>query len=218
MSSNSNKFFSFRTGASKLFGDSIEQVSFKQPEARREQINAWVEKITQHHIKNLIPDGFITNQTVSVFANAAFLRGRWVISFNDRTYMSTFDDGKNSTVEMMHITAEFDYGSSKRRIHQNLFIFTKWINFICVSGVLTKEEATFLEMPYKTNDGNTISMFAFLPLKNSPAAVDNLLKKMSTSTIEAIGHEASKTVVDVKFPKIELKKEYKLMQVSYSQC
>lgn len=68
-------------------------------------------------------------------------------------------------------------------------------------------------MPYKTDD-NSVSMFVYLPLENTPTAVDDLLSKISSRTIEQALSEARLRTVDVKFPKINLNGEYEFKKVS----
>lgn len=104
--------FFFRPITLELFSESIEKVDFSASETRRQEINAWVEEITQNNIKDLIPSGAITPSTVLVLANAAFFKGFWETKFNKQnTYKATFNGAKSADVEMMSIEDRFNYGS-----------------------------------------------------------------------------------------------------------
>lgn len=70
-------------------------------------------------------------------------------------------------------------------------------------------------MPYKTED-DSVSMFVYLPLENTPTAVDDLLSKITSRTIEQALRGAAPRKVDVKFPKMNLNGEYELPKVCYS--
>lgn len=70
-------------------------------------------------------------------------------------------------------------------------------------------------MPYKTED-DSVSMFVYLPLENTPTAVDDLLSKISSKTIKQALRGVEPRKVDVKFPRMKLGGEYELLKVSYS--
>ena len=172
-----------------LFTTSIEKVDFSNPEARRQEINAWVEEVTRNHIKDLIPAGSIRQGTQFVLANAAYFKGLWLNKFDKQnTKVETFNGATPADVEMMSLQGKFNYGA------------------------LRKENAAYLRMPYQMKD-ESISMFVFLPNENSPTAVDDLLNKMSFETImQALGGKQQETVI-VKFPKMSLDGEYDLIKV-----
>lgn len=71
----------------------------------------------------------------------------------------------------------------------------------------------FLELPYSVED-SAISMFVYLPIENTPTAVDELLSKFSVKTIHEALTAGSVQEVDVEFPKISLDGSYLLAQVS----
>lgn len=173
-----------------LFTNSIEKVDFSDAEARRQEINTWVEEITRNHIVDLIPQGLIKADTELALANAAYFKGTWANKFNKKnTQMETFNGAIQADVEMMTITAKFNVGK------------------------LTEENADFLEMPYETDD-NSLSMFVFLPCENTPTAVDDLLCKISTKTISEASRGNQPQKVHLQFPKMSLDGEYKLPEVS----
>lgn len=71
----------------------------------------------------------------------------------------------------------------------------------------------YLELPYSVED-SAISMFVYLPIENTPTAVDELLSKFSVKTIHEALTAGSVQEVDVEFPKISLDGSYLLAQVN----
>lgn len=169
----------------------LEVVDFSEPEARRTEINAFVENVTKQYIKELLPPGSIQSSTNAVLANAAFFKGFWKTKF-DKTEMKHFNGESSTPVEMMHVHGKFNV------------------------GVLDGESARFLEIPYESQD-RSISMFIFLPISNSPCAVNELIKKFTVSTIHDAFMTANERMVDidVQLPKMSLKGEYNLNNVSF---
>jgi serpin B len=60
------------------------------PEGSREVINSWVSDQTQGLIPELLPDGFVDDQTVLVLTDALYFKARWQIVFGK--YSSVTDD------------------------------------------------------------------------------------------------------------------------------
>ena len=171
-----------------LFAKSIERVDFSDPEARRQEINAWVEEVTRNHIKDLIPAGSIQSTTKFVLANAAYFKGVWANQFDKQnTKVETFNGATPADVEMMSLQGKFNYGVLR--------------------------EFSYLRMPYQTED-ESIAMFVFLPNENSPTAVDDLLNKLSFETLCEVLDGQQQETVNVKFPKMSLDGEYQLPKVS----
>ncbi|XP_055307140.1 serine protease inhibitor 88Ea-like [Sitodiplosis mosellana] len=172
-----------------LFTDSIKKVDFTDAEARRQEINAWVEEVTQNHIKDLLPTNSIFPTTKAVLANAAFFKGLWAIRFNKtNTQKKLFNGAAPAEVEMMTVKDEFSY------------------------GVLEKENAAYLEMPYQGED-QAITMYVYLPLENTPNAVDDLVDTMTMETIQEAFRGEIPQEVDVQFPKMALEGNYELKNI-----
>ncbi|MFO0676503.1 MAG: serpin family protein [Polyangiaceae bacterium] len=74
------------------------------PEGSRGLINAWVEKNTQTRIKNLLPSGTITPQTLNVLVNAVHFKASWTNAFSaSATSPSAFHAASGDvTVPFMH--------------------------------------------------------------------------------------------------------------------
>lgn len=172
-----------------LFTESVEKVDFSDAEQRREEINAFVEQVTQSHIKDLLAPGSISPATKLVLTNAAFFKGFWATKFDKKdTETKTFNGATKGGVEMMHVKGNFNY------------------------GVIDELKVAFLELPYSVEDA-TISMFVYLPIENTSTAVDGLLSKFSVKTIHEALTTGSVQEVDVKFPKISLDGSYFLASI-----
>lgn len=55
--------------------------NFAQSNAARQQINSWVDQETHQLIPELLPNGFITDQTASVLVNAVYFKADWEHQF-----------------------------------------------------------------------------------------------------------------------------------------
>lgn len=86
------------------------------------------------------------------------------------------------------------------------------MNFI-VLGVLAKENAVFIELPYE-GDLEAISMFVFLPLDKKPNGIDNFLRKFSHDTLQRAMLSQNLKLVEVMMPKVSLTGELFLKDVS----
>ncbi|KAH3790629.1 hypothetical protein DPMN_168834 [Dreissena polymorpha] len=89
----------------KHFASDVKYVDFtSNPEGSRQEINKWVEEVTNEKIKNLLPNGSIDASTKMVVANAIYFKGNWATQFEPKsttqTDFHTFD-GKSLKIEMM---------------------------------------------------------------------------------------------------------------------
>lgn len=120
------------------YGAGLRVLDFmSDPDGSRETINDWVEKQTQERIKDLLPQGAITDATRLVLTNAIYFKASWLEPFDeDMTAQGDFTraDGTTVSAELMHQTTNFPYAD--------------------MGGYKA------LEMPY---DGGNVSMLVFLP-------------------------------------------------------
>jgi len=95
------------------YGAGLRLLDFvNQPESSRVTINDWVSDETEGKIKDLIPQGAITQWTRLVLTNAIYFNASWLKPFNkDLTLDGTFHlvGGGNVTVPMMAQTEYFAY-------------------------------------------------------------------------------------------------------------
>ena len=130
----------------KHYGAGVVGVDFKQSEAARKQINAWVEKETRTKIKDLIPEGVINALTVMVLANAIYFKSNWLYRFDKKLTKDepfTLADGTRKDAPLMSQKGKFNYGE----MHL---------------GGRTGLQVQVLELPYA---GKELSMLVFLPEK-----------------------------------------------------
>lgn len=72
---------------------------FSQSAAARQLINDWVDTETHHLIPELLPNGFITDQTATVLVNAVYFKSDWAHQFDTfGTNYQSFTTSNNSTV------------------------------------------------------------------------------------------------------------------------
>lgn len=97
------------------YGAGIELEDFKNdPETARNDINAWVEEGTEGRIKDIVPEGAITELTRLVLANAIWFYGAWLNAFDeDDTADAPFHplDGDPVDVPFMRQVESFAYAA-----------------------------------------------------------------------------------------------------------
>ncbi len=128
----------------------FQYLNFRNAEKARSIINSWAENYTNGKIKNLLPQGSITPETMAVLTNAIYFRAAWAYMFDSSlTKKGIFytPEGKVSAW-MMHMEGDFNYWENK--------------------------DAQVLELPYKKSN---LSMVIFLPKKrNVNITLDELMK------------------------------------------
>ncbi|XP_055330533.1 uncharacterized protein LOC129582928 [Paramacrobiotus metropolitanus] len=84
------------------------------PEAARQAINTWVNKITEGNIKEFLPAGSVTGSERLIILNGDFLRLQWASTFDPtKTEKSTFvsADGSKSQTPYMSLNANVGFKS-----------------------------------------------------------------------------------------------------------
>ena len=75
-------------------------------------INGWVEEQTRQRIKNIVPEGLPTPDTLFAIANAIWFKAAWHQPFKERwTKTAAFTTSSDEVYEvpLMHRTSEFRY-------------------------------------------------------------------------------------------------------------
>lgn len=68
--------------ADAVSSESIQLLDFaRDPVGSRNLINNYVDRVTDGHIQDIIPDGLISYQTQMVLANAVYFQGAWAEGF-----------------------------------------------------------------------------------------------------------------------------------------
>lgn len=150
-------------------------------------INSWVEQQTNNKIKDLIPQGALTPETVMVLINAIHFKADWKKAFEKEMTMKEkfyLDESKTVDVDMMHITNDYNF------FHDE------------------KLKAKFLEMPYK---GDEFSMIFVLPdSKTGLAELEAAITSESfdlTKKIEGLQNSGPVKVI-VSLPKFEMEQTH----------
>lgn len=109
------------------------------PDTARRTINAWVERETRERIKDLLPDGTITGETMVVLTNAVYFKGEW---------QHRFPKGNTTS-------GDFNLGDKERRRRQVPFMHQE-ARFRHLDG----DDVQVIELPYDTGE---TSMIVLLP-------------------------------------------------------
>lgn len=97
-----------------VFGAPLERVDFARPDAVRRQINAWVAKQTRDRIRDIVPDGQPSAETLLALVNAIYFKAQWAETFHDgATQVLPFDRGDTAVdVPMMRMSHAFAYAET----------------------------------------------------------------------------------------------------------
>lgn len=97
-----------------LFNDQLVKVDFKSnPLAVRKTINDWVSNTTKGHIRDLLPEDSITEDTDLVLANAVYFKGLWQSRFdpaNSKRDIFYTPGSQNSVITFMRQKKTFNHG------------------------------------------------------------------------------------------------------------
>jgi serpin B len=164
------------------YGGKAANVDFeKETEKSRETINSFIAEQTNNKIKELIPKGVLTHETVAVLTNAIYFKGTWEYKFDEsQTREEDFKVTSNKTVkvQMMHM----------REVK---------LNYSDLGNL------QILELPYK---GGEISMLVLLPRGDLKDIESNLtLEKISQYRSRMM-----ETEISVSLPKFEFSTKYEL--------
>ncbi|MGL6074384.1 MAG: serpin family protein [Fimbriiglobus sp.] len=107
----------FKKRVSEYYRAGMNEVDFiTAAEAARKTINGWVEKKTHDKIKDLIPEGVLTNMTRMVLTNAIYFLGNWAEQFEKgatRDQPFHLADGTKIQTPMMSITKHLPYAETE---------------------------------------------------------------------------------------------------------
>jgi len=194
------KFLEEYTGrVEQYFGGKAANVDFKQSEEReksRQTINAFIEEQTNNKIKDLIPEGILTDMTRLVLTNAIYFKGNWEWEFDksdtrDQDFKITPTNVvKTPMMYMKPEKAKFNYADL--------------------------EKLQILELPYK---GDKISMLILLPKQGEDYDYESRERIVSDYTLKDIELSSEKlseyksqmkeTKIDsISLPKFEFDTKY----------
>lgn len=147
----------------KLYGAKVQPSDFiNAPTPSRHKINSTIESDTKNYIKDLLPDGSITNLTRLVLTNAIYFKGKWEVNIDPK---DTHD-------------REFTLSSGKRIQCPTMFVKN---NFKTFDG----KDFRALQMNYK---GGNLSLLIMLPNEDVRIAdfEKNLNYNLYKTTVEGL--------------------------------
>eukprot|EP00112_Aurelia_sp_Birch-Aquarium-sp1_P025910 Seg888.19 transcript_id=Seg888.19/GoldUCD/mRNA.D3Y31 product="Serpin B6" protein_id=Seg888.19/GoldUCD/D3Y31 len=169
------KYYASKIGKADFFGNT---------ERSRHKINSWVEENTGNKIKDMIPQGFLQQDTRIVLANAIYFKAAWKEPFNPaKTKTGNFNTAKNGMKRMKMMVKRFDSLS-----------------------MAYEDDFMAIELPY---EGGRFAMNIILPNQGKDLA--SVERSLNLDTFEKL--EYYDYNVDVKLPRFELEKSYDLTRL-----
>ncbi|XP_063592956.1 leukocyte elastase inhibitor-like [Penaeus indicus] len=167
-----------------VFSNEIRAVDFRQqPQAAAGEINRFVSDTTRGKISQIVSADSVSG-AVMALVNAVYFKGLWDSQFKvENTSPQRFFVGPNrhATVPMMSQEGNFNYGESQEL------------------------DAQVLEMPYR---GGHASLFVLLPRdQGTGRELDQLVQRLSPSTLTAALRDTRDQKVQLKFPKFKFEKK-----------
>lgn len=166
------------------YGSTVTPVDYDDAATAAAQINEWVERKTEGHIKNLVPS-HLPPLTRLILVNAIYFRGTWTHPFEESdTHDAPFwvSDRESVNVPMMCQTHEFGYTHA--------------------DGV------QILELPY--TDWR-IAMLVLLP--DDRTGIGELEERVTTASLNAWCGELEPAEVDVSLPRFKMTRGFELSRV-----
>jgi serpin B len=167
------------------YDSALFDTDFANPEPARKRINQWVETQTREKIKDLLPQGSITNLTRLVLTNAIYFKGKWEREFDKKlTKPQAFwnADGNSQDVPMMVRSASFAYSES--------------------------DKVQMVELPYR---GNETSMLIVLPKKKG--GLKEVERSITSTVLDELIKNLQRTSVNVTLPRFKIETKYDLGNV-----
>ncbi|XP_052228577.1 leukocyte elastase inhibitor-like [Dreissena polymorpha] len=183
----------YRKAVVEHFASDVKHVCFiSNPEGSRQEINKWVEEVTNEKIKNLLPSGSINALTRMVVANAIYFKGHWMTQFQPQSTTQTdFHtlDGKSLKIDMMKREMK------KVRYSKNAALDCK-----------------VLQLPYIGNEmyliESEMAMIVLLP--NTVTGLLEMEKKINVQNMNQCIEDVFSPTVIVSIPKFKLESSFQL--------
>ena len=168
------------------YGADLGQLDFKQSEAARKTINAWVEEQTNDKIQNLLAPGVLDADTRLVLTNAIYFKARWTHEFSKQATADApfhLADSKQISVPTMRQTHRLRYAES--------------------------EVAQVLELPYGPQ--GSLAMLILLPKKHD--GLSGLEKQLTAENLQKWSAGLQPRRVDVHLPRFKMTSQFSLADV-----
>lgn len=154
-------------------------------------INKWVSDNTAEKIKDIIPEGALSEATQLVLVNTVYFKERWMIPFDKQATQSndfTLADGSKSKTDLMFKNEKYPY--------------------------FEDDKVQTVKIRYKADEaGNKMSMIAVLPKQNNIADAEDFIY---SNTVNSINKKFAVKKGNVFLPKFEYKWNGELSDVIYS--
>lgn len=187
-------------------------------EGERLKINAWVEEQTNQRIKDLLPQGSLTESTRLVLTNAIYFKGEWQEQFDEK--MTQPKDFTVAAGTKVQVPMMCNYGMTKARYGAfnadgSFFPTPRMTGGRSFGTPQTTHDSKqypdkggFLvaELPYK---GGDLSMVVMVP--QDAKDLPELEKKLSSANINTWLGKLEGRSVHVYLPKFRLETEYQEM-------
>lgn len=160
-------------------------LNFRQPDVAAFSINSWIDKQTDHKIRNLVDPGVFDELTRLVLTDVIYFKARWLAEFkksltsDDPFYVN---ESLQVTVPTMNQSASFNF--------------------------LELSDAQILEMPYLMGD---ISMLILLP--KSKDGLKGLEQQLSDDNLRKWSADLKSRKVNLHLPKFKIEAEFDLIEV-----
>ena len=182
------KGYPFKADFTKLLKASydagLNEVDFANGEQARKTINDWIAQQTKDKIKDLIPQGVLSEMTRLVLTNAIYFKSNWAEKFEKRATKDgpfRLSAEKTATVPMMHQKHRFGYAET--------------------------EAFQTLELPYMSHD---LSMVVFLPRKADGLA--DFEKTLTADNLPKCLEQIKYMDVQVTMPKFKFTAQFRLAE------
>ena len=173
----------YTRGVKRAYKAPVKRVPFRvTPDECRLEINSWVEGETKNKIKNLLPEGSITDMTALVLTNAIYFKGQWNSKFDEK-----------NTADGFFITP------SKEKVECRMMNAQQKYNLYQGNNI------QLLELPYA---GKEFSMLVLLP--NQEVTLAEVEKELSAEKLNGYIDLLAESDVMVSLPKFKFEAEYKL--------
>jgi len=160
---------------------------FSDPEGSRQTINRWVGQRTAGKIPVLLPQGSIDSLTRLVITNAVYFKGTWDRQFNPKA--TTDADFRTSSGGTVKVRMMQDTGHDARYPYAET------------------DRVQYIELPYSSASGRSLSMGVILPKDDSITAAESLV---ASGGIPALQQSAYTRHVLLSFPKFTVETSYAL--------
>lgn len=162
------------------------------PEGSRQQINQWTSDNTDGHIKELLPEGSIDQDTKMVVTDALYYKGAWLFPFNDKTLTSDLfykADGSQNITNFMNIRAEYPYYEEGS------------VRAVALPIIAIDQQSSFEQ----------VMIFVQTTDENMP--LSELEPKLSANVLKDIWQKHRKKHVDLSLPKFKFRSEKPLKPI-----